>query len=129
MTDIYDEAKAVAIEMLAPRSNGGMGLELTLTRVTKGEYDPDTGSSPVTTDLFEGSGFRENYRNSDIDGSRIKQGDVKILVSPVQLTGADMPTPITLDKILFDGDTYTVQNVEPWNYAGLNVGFSVQARK
>lgn len=115
--------------MLAPRSSGGKGLELSLVRVTTGEYDPETGTTPDTTTQYDGSGFRENYRQQDIDGSRIKQGDVKLLISPVLLTGADMPKPVSQDKILFDGDTYTVQNVEPWNYAGLNVGFSVQARK
>jgi len=129
MSDIYDEAKAVAAEMLAPRSMGGNGLELSLVRVTIGDYDPETGSTPDTTTQYDGSGFRDTYKQSDIDGSRIKQGDVKLLVSPVLLTGADMPKPVSQDKILFDGDTYTVQNVEPWNYAGLNVGFSVQARK
>lgn len=129
MTDIYDEAKALAAEMLAPRSRGGNGLELSLIRVTTGEYDPDTGTTPVTTTQYDGSGFRENYKQSDIDGSRIKQGDVKILISPLLLDGTDTPRPISQDKILFDGDTYTVQNVDPWDYAGLAVGFSVQARK
>jgi len=129
MSDIYDEAKALAAEMLAPRSRGGNGLELSLIRVTTGEYDPDTGTTPVTTVQYDGSGFRDTYKQSDIDGSRIKQGDVKILVSPVLLNTADMPQPISQDKILFDGDTYTVQNVDPWDYAGLAVGFSVQARK
>lgn len=129
MSDIYDEAKALAAEMLAPRSMGGNGLELSLVRVTTGEYDPDLGSSPVTTVQYDGSGFRENYRQQDIDGTRIKQGDVKLLISSVLLNGADMPQPISQDKILFDGDTYTVQNVDPWDYAGLAVGFSVQARK
>lgn len=129
MPDIYDRAKASAARILAPRSRGGKGLELSLLRVTTGEYDPDSGSTPVTTVQFDGSGFRENYRQQDIDGSRIKQGDVKILVSPLLLDGADTPQPISQDKILFDGDTYTVQNVDPWDYAGLAVGFSVQARK
>lgn len=129
MADIYDRAKASAARMLAPRSSGGKGLELSLVRVTTGEYDPETGSTPVTTTQYDGSGFRENYRQQDIDGSRIKQGDVKILISPVLLNGSDMPQPISQDKILFDGDTYTVQNVDPWDYAGLAVGFSVQARK
>jgi len=128
MSDIYDEAKALAAEMLAPRSRGGNGLELSLVRVTAGDYDPETGTTPETTTQYDGSGFRDTYKQSDIDGSRIKQGDVKLLISPVLLTGADMPKPVSQDKILFDGDTYTVQNVEPWNYAGLNVGFSVQAR-
>lgn len=129
MPDIYDRAKASAARMLAPRSKGGKGLELSLIRVSTGEYDPDAGSSPITIEQFDGSGFRENYRQQDIDGSRIKQGDVKILISPVLLNGADMPRPISQNKIQFDGDTYTVQNVDPWDYAGLAVGFSVQARK
>ncbi|MHA6234285.1 hypothetical protein [Pseudomonas fluorescens group sp. PF-69] len=129
MSDIYDRAKASAARMLAPRSNGGKGLELSLLRVTTGEYDPGSGTTPVTTDQYDGSGFRENYNQRDIDGSRIKQGDVKILISPLLLDGTDTPQPISQDKILFDGDTYTVQNVDPWDYAGLAVGFSVQARR
>lgn len=129
MADIYDRAKASTARMLAPRSGGGKGLELSLVRVTTGDYDPETGTTPVTTDQYDGSGFRENYRQQDIDGSRIKVGDVKILISPLLLDGTDTPQPISQDKILFDGDTYTVQNVDPWDYAGLAVGFSVQARK
>ncbi len=49
MTDIYDRAKASAARMLAPRSKGGKGLELSLIRITAGEYDPEIGGSPVTT--------------------------------------------------------------------------------
>lgn len=129
MGDIYDRAKESAARMLAPRSKGGKGLELSLLQAVSGEYDPDTGTSGETITVFEGSGFRENYSLKDIDGSLVKQGDVKILVSPVLLNGADMPKPSTLDKLLFDGDKYTVQAVDPWSYAGLIVGFSVQARK
>ncbi|NMY08523.1 hypothetical protein HBO38_08680 [Pseudomonas veronii] len=129
MADIYDRAKATATRMLAPRSRGGKGLELSLMRVTTGEYDPEVGGSPVLTEQFDGSGLRQNYRQQDIDGSLIKQGDVKILISPALLDGADTPQPVTLDKIVFDGDTYTVQHVDPWDYAGIAVGFSVQARK
>ncbi|MGY2173889.1 hypothetical protein [Pseudomonas azotoformans] len=129
MPDIYDRAKAAASRMLSPRSRGGKGLELSLIRVTTGEYDPGVGGSPVLKEQFDGSGLRQNYRQQDIDGSLIKQGDVKILISPVLLDGADTPQPVTLDKIVFDGDTYTVQHVDPWDYAGIAVGFSVQARK
>lgn len=32
MADIYDRSRAMAIRMLAPRSKGGKGLELRLTR-------------------------------------------------------------------------------------------------
>lgn len=129
MADIYDRAKASAARMLAPRSKGGKGLELSLLQIASGEYDPETGTAGETTTTFEGSGFRENYSLKDIDGSLIKQGDVKILVSPLLLDGTDTPKPTTQDKLVFDGETYTVQAVDPWSYAGLIVGFSVQARK
>lgn len=129
MADIYDRAKASAARVLAPRSRGGKGLELSLIRVTTGEYDPEVGGSSVLTEQFDGSGLRQNYRQQDIDGSLIKRGDVKILISPVLLDGVDTPQPVTLDKIAFDGDTYTVQHVDPWDYVGIAVGFSVQARK
>ena len=128
MPDIYDRSKAMAARMLAPRSKGGKGAELTLTKTEKGPRDPDTGGSSTVVTSFLGSGLRETYEQKDIDGSLIKIGDVKLLVSPVQLAGPDMPQPATQDKVLFDGKLYTVIQVNPWNYAGLAVGFEVQAR-
>lgn len=128
MPDIYDRSKALAVRMLAPRSKGGKGAELTLTKTQKGPRDPDAGGSSTIVTSFGGSGMRENYVQKDIDGSLIKIGDVKFLVSPVLLSGVDMPQPATQDKILFDGKLYTVIQVNPWNYAGLAVGFEVQAR-
>lgn len=129
MSDIYDRAKATAARQLAPRSHGGKGLELTLRRTVSGEYDPETGTSPDTTTDYLGSGLRENYKTQDIDGTLIKAGDVRIMISPLLLNGSDMPEPLTTDLILFDGDTYTVQAVEPGDYAGLACFFYAQARK
>ncbi|MGX9761865.1 hypothetical protein [Pseudomonas shahriarae] len=128
MPDIYDRAKALATRMLAPRSKGGKGLELVLRRENIGEYDPDAPPAPGEM-VVNGSGFREEYDNKYIDGTLIVRGDVKLLVSPVQLSGADMPTPLSNDRIQFDGTTYTVIAVGPWNYAGLAVGFELQVRK
>lgn len=128
MPDIYDRAKALASRMIAPRSKGGKGLELVLRRETLGEYDPDAPQAPSEL-VVNGSGFREEYDNKYIDGTLIVRGDVKLLVSPVQLSGADMPIPLSNDRIQFDGTTYTVIAVGPWNYAGLVVGFELQVRK
>ena len=128
MPDIYDRAKAMATRMLAPRSKGGKGLELVLRRETLCEYDPDAPQAPSEL-VVNGSGFREEYDNKYIDGTLIVRGDVKLLVSPVQLSGADMPIPLSNDRIQFDGTTYTVIAVGPWNYAGLAVGFELQVRK
>jgi hypothetical protein len=115
--------------MLAPRSAGGKGLELTLTKTVTGQYDPSTGSSTNTGTSYEGSGFRQDYDLKDVDGTLILRGDVEILVSPVQLDGTDLPAPATGDAITFDNIAYTIIDVKPWNYAGLAVGFAVQARK
>lgn len=128
MPDIYDRAKAMAMRMLAPRSKGGKGLGLVLRRETLGEYDPDNPQPPGEL-VLNGSGFREEYDDKYIDGTLIVRGDVKLLVSPVQLSGVDMPTPQENDSITFDGTTYTVIAVSPWNYAGLAVGFKLQVRK
>ncbi|RON88437.1 hypothetical protein [Pseudomonas fluorescens] len=128
MPDIYDRAKATATRMLAPRSKGGKGLELVLRRESVGEYDPDAPPAPSEL-IVNGSGFREEYDSKYIDGTLIVRGDVKLLVSPVQLSGEDMPTPQSNDKITFDGTVYTVIAVAPWNFAGLSVGFELQVRK
>lgn len=128
MADIYDRGRALAVRMLAPRSKGGKGAEMTLQRRQQGAYDPIAGGSPTVTVSHQGSAFRDTYEQKDVDGTRIKQGDVKLLVSPAKLDGSDLPEPTTQDQVLFGGKTYTLIAVKPWNYAGMDVGFEVQAR-
>lgn len=128
MADIYDRSKALATRMLALRSAGGKGAALTLTKTVKGQRNPDTGATVDVVTSYSGSALRETYRQRDIDGTNIKVGDVKFIVSPVQLIGTDMPQAAPQDKVSFDGKTYTVIQVNPYNYAGLAVGFEVQAR-
>jgi hypothetical protein len=128
MADIYDRGRALAVRMLAPRAKGGKGAELTVTRTVKGPRNPDTGATVDVVTTYPGSGLRETYQQKDVDGTNIKAGDVKFIVSPVQADGTDMPQPTTVDKILFGGKTYTVVQVNPWDYVGLAVGFEVQAR-
>ena len=128
MADIYDRSRALAVRMLAPRDRGGKGAEMTLLRRQQGAYDPVAGGSQTVIVNQLGSAFRDTYDQKDIDGTRIKQGDVKLLVSPEKLDGTVLPAPTTQDQMIFDGKTYTLVAVEPWNYAGLAVGFEVQAR-
>lgn len=129
MADIYDRGKAQCARMLGLRSAGGYGAALTIRRTTTGEYDPETGTSGTTTTDYAGSGIRKNYQIQDVDGSLIKAGDLQFIVSPVLLSGSDMPEPTTTDKLVFDGDTYTIASVKSWDFAGLALGFVVQARK
>ena len=128
MADIYDRSKALAVRMLAPRDKGGKGAVLSLIRTVKGPRNPDTGASSEVVTTYSGSGLRETYQQRDIDGSKIKMGDVKLLVSPMLVSGQDMPLPSTQDKFSFDGTVYTVVSVNPWNYVGLSIGYEIQAR-
>ena len=128
MADIYDRAKATAIRMLSPRSKGGKGLEMILRKTVEGEYDPSTGSAEIIVTEYAGSAFRDTFELKSIDGTLIRRGDVKLLVSPVMVAGGDMPEPAENDQVVFDGVTYTVVACDPWSYAGLAVGFEVQAR-
>ncbi|WP_273807275.1 MULTISPECIES: hypothetical protein [unclassified Pseudomonas] len=128
MTDIHDRGRALAIRMLAPRSKGGKGLNLTLTKPGQKAYDPATSTVTTSPQAFTGSGLRESYKQTDIDGTLIRQGDVKLLVSPVQADGTDLPEPVTGDQIRFDGKVLKVISVEPWNYAGVACGYEVQGR-
>lgn len=128
MTDAYDGALETALDMLKPRSQGGYGLEMVLTTTATGEYDPATGEAPITTTTYDGSAFRDTYKKNEIDGTRVLASDVKFLVSPKLLNGDTTPDINPQYKMTFDGQTYTIMSVSPWDYAGLNVGFEVQGR-
>lgn len=128
MVDTYEQARATAARMLAPRSRGGYGLELTLDRKFQGEYDPRSDELPRQNVAYEGSGFRGAFQFGQVDGTNVIAGDVILVMSPMQLNGEPMPTPEVGDHVLFDGVDYTVKDVSAWNYAGLDCGFSLHAR-
>lgn len=127
MADIYDRARATATRMLVPRTKGGKGLEAVLTKTVTPPYVPGQPNVPEAFS-FNVSMVRIGYEIKDIDGTLIQESDTRFLVSPVQLDGSDTPEIETGDSIDFGGETWTVVNCQPWNYAGLNVGFEVQGR-
>lgn len=127
MADIHDRGRALAIRMLAPRPQG-KGAPLVLRKKTVGEYNPEDGGSPIVWSEYTGSGLRTLYDLKDIDGSYILQGDVEILVSPVQASSQDIPQPSTNDVIVFDGSTYNVVGVRPGNYAGVDCFYKAHCR-
>lgn len=128
MPDIYDRALATATRMLAPRTSGGYGNTVVMTTRVVGEYEPETGEAPITETNYTGSAFRDTYKKEEIDGARILATDVKFLVSPTLANGDPTPQLSPDYKLNFDGEEYTIISVQPWNYAGLNVGFEVQGR-
>lgn len=119
----------MAIRMLAARPTG-KGAPLVLRVITPGVRNPATGTTPPpTTDNYTGSGLRTQYKSRDVDGTQIRAGDVRLIVSPVLANGSDMPTLQPGQRVQFDGGQwYTVQNTSAWDYAGVSIGFVVQGR-
>ncbi len=132
MTDIYDRAAATVQRVLAPRSEGGKGAVIVLSRPSTGEgvYDPSTGAlTPVAPATYTGLAFRENYSLRDVDGKTILRGDVKFMIAPLQTNGDAMPIPQIGDALTFDGIIYSAQGSEPMDYAGKLIAIATQARK
>ena len=66
-----------------------------------------------------------DYRNSDIDGTLVKQGDKKIYLSTDGLT----VTPAASDEITLDGAVLSVIDVKPLSPGGTVVYYEIQARR
>jgi len=128
MADMYDRMRAMTIRNLKPRSSGGRGLEGVLNKTTENVYNPDTDMNETVVVEYNISGIRANYSTFSIDGTLIRATDSKFYLCPVLIDGTDCPTPDTIDKIIFDGKTYTVVNVKEWRHAGLDCGWLLQIR-
>lgn len=128
MSDIHDRGRAMAIRMLAPRPKG-KGVQLAIISNSEEGFEPELGEVAADTAVKEGSGLRISYEARHIDGTIIKRGDWKVIVSPVLLNGADMPEPKLTDTLEILGDAYQIINVDSWNYAGVQCGYELQARR
>lgn len=67
----------------------------------------------------------DTYRNFERDGTRIKAGDKKVLLSTEGLTVA----PLTSDQLVIAGEVHSIVNVEPLSPGGVVVMWTVQARR
>jgi hypothetical protein len=97
--------------------------EITLTR-TAATYDPATSSTGTPTETVQtGSGAEIEYDSRDIDGTLVKVGDKKLLLSAVDFT-----EPQAGDVVTVGANTYTVIRCKPTNPAGTAVLYQVQVR-
>lgn len=90
--------------------NRGLASVVTLERSgKKGEYDPSTGTTkpdePPQT--FESVGLKDGYRQSDIDGTLIKQGDQQLYVA-----AEGFIRPKTNEHIQVGSETYSIASVQ-----------------
>ena len=110
---------ASALEMLQEP-----GEQAIFSYQTDPVFDDDTG------DLISGGasgtqtayGYPESYSNTEIDGTNILRGDIKLICS----AGALRPTVGW--SCLLDSKTYRVMNCEPIRESGVDVIYYVQLR-
>lgn len=115
----YSNLAATASRLLASK-----GQSVTFSREVSGTLDPVTGIiSGATTTTFSGNGAAFDYNNSEIDGTVIKSGDIRLLVEALSTE------PEQGDKCTVNSIDYRVMDVSPTNPAGTVVMYEVQLRK
>lgn len=114
----FDYAKTAAT---ATRLLQRFGAAATLKRETVGEYDPATGTTPVTTTSLATTAAVFAYDAKYIDGTLILQGDQRAFLIP-------SVTPKQGDKLAWQGADYTVVAVKPLAPAGVVALYEAQIR-
>lgn len=118
MGTLSDTLGAVATRLLSL-----YGEALTVTRVTEGAYNPDdSGVTDGTTTTFTTYGTTYDYIASEVDGTVIQRGDVKLVVQPTAIA------PLTGDVITIDSVPHRVLNVERLKAQGVPCAYVLQLR-
>lgn len=82
------------------------GQEVTLVMRSEGAYNTATGSSVITETSITANGVMLDYKDSEIDGTRVQQGDVRCFME----SKADA-IPKSGDLVVIDSINWTL--VEP----------------
>lgn len=98
------------------------GQGATLRRIVPGS-GPNPGA-PTVTD-YPCQIVVTNYSQYNVDGTLVKAGDRKVLMSTKGLS----VEPQVNDRLIVGIHTYTLVNVDPLSPGGVNVLFTVQARR
>lgn len=118
MTFDYSRSRATAERLIARFGQSG-----SIRRLTPGggpDYDP---GEPTTTD-YDVTFVLSEYSNREIDGTLIKAGDKKVLLSTEGLS----ITPALGDRIVVAGTAHRIENIKPLNPGGTVLLYEMQAR-
>lgn len=118
MTFDYAKSKATATRLIAKFGQAGK-----ISRTSGGTGDPWNPSTPTTTE-YDATFAVLEWDQKDIDGTLVKQGDRKIVLSATGL--AIVPT--TTDKIVIGGTPHVIGHVKPLAPGGTVVLFELSAR-
>lgn len=112
----YSRTAATATSMLKR-----FGAACTLKRQTTGEYDPATGTNPVTVTSLPTTAAVFAYDQKYIDGTLILQGDQRAYMVP----GVE---PKQGDVLAWQGRDWQVVAVKPLAPAGVQCLYEAQLR-
>lgn len=122
----YDDMAAVALELITE-----FGLAGTISDVTPGTYDPEsgtgTGDTPISQPAqmilldytLQESGAKYN------EGTQVLAGDKKILIAAQGLAWAPMMT----SRVTADSAVWQVVNIKVSNPAGTPLVYEIHGRK
>lgn len=128
MSGFHNRMRAMVIRQLGPQPRG-KGVPVIFTKKTGGEYDRTTGGvTPIVETQFTGSGVRVNYSEYSYKTEAIEYGDFQIYLSPVQITGEEMPRPSINDEFMFIDKKVRLINLSPFNDNGIDCGWKLQVR-
>lgn len=117
----YSEMQGVANELLTE-----FGDTWTLRRVNKGTYNPSTNTRTTdSTDNYSVKCVRQNYKNNQIDGENIQNGDILLLVDAYGLE----ITPDTTDIFINSSETWQIVNIELIKPGDTIVMYKIQVRQ
>lgn len=77
------------------------GQSVTVTNITTGAYDPNTGTQSTTTSTSTPKGLLTQHRAQDVDGTMIMRGDKKLLLDASAAIKTD-------DTVTVNNTVYTV---------------------
>lgn len=107
----------------ASRMLARFGQAATLCRPVVGDYDPATGNAASGAVILYGHAFDYDYSQRDIDGTLIRQGDRRVLLS-VEVG----MQPETGDKVVIREKCWDVVNVKTIGPEGNAVVYELQVR-
>lgn len=114
MTVFYDSLIKAANRLISDK-----GQTVTFTQVTEGIYDVNTSSITNTETNYSVKAVLLPYKVQAIASSDlIQQGDMKLLVSPKQLSGSSMVVANPQDKVTVNSELWVIVNVKPLYPAG-----------
>lgn len=121
----YAKTKATADRLLTR-----FGAAVTITTPAAAVYDPATGETTAPAPSVQtASAVEEAYKLFEIDGTLVRAGDKRLLVSPKTTSGAPLAVPPPGSTVPWSGQTWRVQEAQPFAPAGEVVYLVLQLRK